>query len=307
MQSMFVARSSATQYHESRYDEPRYLERTKRNHYWLGGIEGQMRLRDLRVGVAGLGGMGSNIAEILVRLGVGHIKISDPDIIERSNINRQVIATEKTLGEKKAIASARELRTIADDFELVVYDRGILEENAEEFVSDLDVIVDEIDVFPFRPHVFLHRAARKRNLPLYSGYIIGLGTHVYKFQGSAFTFEDFMLNNDGQIDAPSGEFLMNRLFSPLPSYLSLEADVRKFEKTLEDRSVPIFGATTFMSQALLTIRLITDVLKLDKSLQGPATPLMPEFLILDPFELRFERADIRQFAVQKFIGQEKAR
>jgi molybdopterin/thiamine biosynthesis adenylyltransferase len=58
-----------------------YLERTKRNLFWTGGTEGQLRLRKLKIAVAGLGGMGSNIAEILVRLGVGHLKISDPDTI----------------------------------------------------------------------------------------------------------------------------------------------------------------------------------------------------------------------------------
>ena len=62
----------------AQFDEQAYLERTKRNHFWLGGIEGQQKLKDLRVGIAGLGGMGSNLAEIMLRLGVGHIKIADP-------------------------------------------------------------------------------------------------------------------------------------------------------------------------------------------------------------------------------------
>ena len=63
---MFSLTDRATKSYSCNYDEKFYLERTKRNHYWLGGVEGQMKLKDLKVGIAGLGGMGSNLAEIMV-------------------------------------------------------------------------------------------------------------------------------------------------------------------------------------------------------------------------------------------------
>jgi molybdopterin/thiamine biosynthesis adenylyltransferase len=291
---MFSQTRLAAKTYSAQFDQARYLERTKRNHYWLGGVDAQNKLRDLRVGVAGLGGMGSNLAEILVRLGVGHIKITDPDTIEHSNLNRQVIANRNTIGMKKAEASALELRNIAEDFELVVYDDGLTKENAEEFVSDLDVIVDEIDVFPFRAHVWLHQAARKRNLALYSGFIIGLGTHVYKFQGSDYTFEDFMLHNEAEMDNPSASFLIDRLFNPPPTYMTDKAKLKDFTKTIEDKSVPIFGTSTYASQSLLAIRLITDVLGLDEKWGAPKTPTMPKFMKLDPFDLSLQVCDIRE-------------
>ena len=92
-----------------------YLERTKRNQFWLGGPEGQNAVRELRIAIAGLGGMGSNIAEALARMGVGELRIADPDHIDVSNINRQVIANPRTVGKSKAKASADELLTIAED------------------------------------------------------------------------------------------------------------------------------------------------------------------------------------------------
>src|SRR5690606_4297746 len=132
----------ASAIYEAKFEESKYLDRTRRNHYWIGGERGQMKIRDLRIGIAGLGGMGSNLAEILVRLGAGHIKIADPDTIENSNLNRQVIANQKTIGAKKARAAADELRAIAEDFELIVYEDGLTKENADEFVADLDVVID---------------------------------------------------------------------------------------------------------------------------------------------------------------------
>lgn len=282
---MFSKTLKADRLFKANFNEEKYLERTKRNHFWLGGIEGQTKLKNLRVGIAGLGGMGSNLAEIMVRLGVGHIKIADPDTIEYSNINRQVIANQQSVGQKKAKASYTELRNIADDFELIVYENGITEDNAAEFVSDLDVVIDEIDVYPLQAHVWLHQAARKLNLPLYSGFIIGLGTHIYKFQGSEYTFEDFMQNNQQQIEKPTAEFLLNRFVQPAPSYLQKENFYNAFLTTIKEQSVPIFGATTYMSQSLIAIRIIADILKLNEKIGGSPTPLMPEFISLDPLEM----------------------
>lgn len=279
-----------------------YLERTRRNRYWVGSEEAQMKIRNLRVGVAGLGGMGSNIAEILVRLGVGHIKIADPDTIEASNLNRQVIANQGTIGMKKAMASAKELRGITEDVELVVYDDGITEKNAKEFVSDLDVVIDEIDVSPLRPHVWLHREARKLGLPLYSGYIIGLGTHVYKFQGNEYTFEDFMQNRDDMYDKPTLEFIIDRFFWPRPSYASSDAAVEKMLESARQSSFPIFGASTYGSQSCLVIRMISDLLGLDQSLGVPKTPIMPRFLKLDALDYTFRICDLREQDGKKKIA-----
>lgn len=284
----FKNTGKASSTYSAKLDQESYLERTKRNHYWLGGPEGQMKLQKLKVGVAGLGGMGSNIAEILVRLGVGGIKIADPDIIERSNINRQVIANSSTIGKKKAQASAAELRNIAEDYELVVYDDGITEDNVAEFVSDLDVVVDEIDVFPLQKHSLLHKEARKYDLPLYSGYIIGMGTHIYKFHGEAYTFDDFMLHDHDKIKNPDSTFIMDRYVNPVPSYLEDFSQKKRFQDTIDDQTVAIFGASTYMAQSFLAVRLIVDYLKLEAQWGAPKTPVMPDFLKVDPLSLSLQ-------------------
>ncbi len=283
----------ASQVLPAHFDRTQYLERTRRNRYWLGSEEAQMRLQNLRVGIAGLGGMGSNIAEILVRLGVGHIKIADPDTIEASNLNRQVIANQSTLGTKKALASARELQGITRDCEIVVYDDGITEQNAAEFVEELDILVDEIDVSPLRPHVWLHQAARKHHLPIYSGYIIGMGTHIYKFQGEEFTFEDFMQNREDMYDRPTLEFLLDRFYRPAPSYVNTPQSTAELLESARASSFPIFGASTYGSQSCLVIRMIADYFGLPQKLGVPETPVMPKFIKLDTLDYTLTVCDIR--------------
>jgi molybdopterin/thiamine biosynthesis adenylyltransferase len=277
-----------------KFDIDSYLERTKRNHHWLGGVEGQMALQNLRVGVAGLGGMGSNVAEMLVRLGVGHLKIADPDTIEFSNINRQVIANQKTVHQLKAEASANELRTVAEDFELVTYTDGITSDNAAEFVSDLDIVVDEIDVYPLAVHVELHRAARKLNLPIYSGYIIGMGSHIYKFHGDDYTIEDFLQHDQQNIESPTPEFLVDRYVNPPPSYMRSLPEKQKFISSMKSGGVPIFGASTYAAQSMVVIRLISDYLNLDQKMKTQKTPVMPKFIKIDPLDLKTEICELKK-------------
>ncbi|MGE0763536.1 MAG: ThiF family adenylyltransferase [Bdellovibrionales bacterium] len=294
----FTTTKLAAKTFTAEFDKATYLERTRRNRYWLGSEEGQMRLQNLRVGIAGLGGMGSNIAEILVRLGVGHIKIADPDTIEASNINRQVIANRSTLGQKKALASAAQLREVASDYELVVYDDGITEENAKEFVSDLDVVIDEIDVSPLAPHVWLHREAQKKNLPIYSGFIIGMGTHIFKYQGTDYTFEDFMGHQEHMYKKPTLDFIYDRFFTPRPSYLESHRATKAFLDSAAQSSFPIFGASTFGSQSCLVIRMVCDVMNLTQTLGVPPTPVMPKFIKLDPLDFTFKICDVENYKVE---------
>src|SRR5689334_20906303 len=127
--------AAASAVYPAQFDAEAYAERTARNQYWIGGPKGQEQIRALSVGVAGLGGMGGNIAELLIRLGIGHVRIADPDRIEASNLNRQVIANRSSLGKAKVAAAVEELRGIAEDYELVAYYQGITKEIADEFVS----------------------------------------------------------------------------------------------------------------------------------------------------------------------------
>ena len=286
--SAFKSTQLAADHYSADFSLGNYLERTKRNHFWLGGVQGQLKLKSLRVGIAGLGGMGGGIAAALVRLGVGHLKIADPDRVELSNLNRQIVARSTNVGLSKLEEMTKELRLISQDFELVTYPQGITPDNVQEFVQDLDVVIDEIDVFPLSAHLLLHRAAQDHKLPIYSCYVVGLGVHLYKFHGDEFTFEDFLGTEKDMIHHPSGQFLLDRFGAPLPSYLRSGPRLSDFHQELSHGRVPIFGASCLLGHAMVPIRVVVDCLGLSESLKIPRTPTMPKFLVLDPLDFEFQ-------------------
>ncbi len=275
------------------YNAGSYFERTQRNHFFIGGIEGQKRIKELKIGVAGLGGMGSNIAEALIRLGVGHIRIADPDTIDLSNINRQVIANKNTVGKSKATCSEEDLRNLADDFEIITYDQGIEEKMVEEFVDGCDIIIDEIDVFPIDAHVILHREARKRNIPVYSAYVVGVGIHFYKFQGNDYTFEDFISIPEVISLEDKFDKIVDAMGSPLPNYLQGD-NLLEFKKMALNEGIPIFGPATLLGHSVVSARAILDFLGTElRGVKIKETPLMPYFTKIDlaTMETTFHKVD----------------
>src|SRR6185503_8211194 len=100
-----------------------YRQRVDRNLGWITWEE-QLSLRSKVVGIAGCGGMGAALAERLLRLGIGEIRIADCENFDVSNINRQLAARRSTIGKNKALETARTLRSITDDTKLIVYPQG---------------------------------------------------------------------------------------------------------------------------------------------------------------------------------------
>lgn len=112
----------------------------------LLGKEGIEKLRKARVAVFGIGGVGSFAAEALARGGVGHIALIDGDTVSLTNINRQLIATQKTVGREKTAVMAERIHDICPETEVVEYPVVYGAENREliDFAS-YDYIVDAID------------------------------------------------------------------------------------------------------------------------------------------------------------------
>lgn len=112
----------------------------------LLGKESMKRLRDARVAIFGIGGVGSFAAEALARGGVGHIALIDGDVVSLTNLNRQLIATQKTIGRKKTEVMAERIHEICPETDVVEYPCIYGAENKDliDFVS-YDYIVDAID------------------------------------------------------------------------------------------------------------------------------------------------------------------
>jgi molybdopterin/thiamine biosynthesis adenylyltransferase len=270
---------------EMTHPNDHYFERTKRNHYWVGGIEAQLKISELRVGIAGLGGMGSGVAIALARLGVKRFHLTDPDHVDVSNFNRQVIANIETVGQSKIDATVAQLLKIDQEICVEVFPEGLTRNTVQKFCDDCDVLVDEIDVYPLDAHEILHREAISRKLSLYSAYVIGLGIHLYHFSGDQFKFSDFISPVQENSDFASG--LMDTFLRPRPSYLS-ESGYQGYHEQVLSGAVPIFGASCLLGHSLVAMRLVFDWLnhqKVELPFNYQMTPVMPKFLVVDPITM----------------------
>ncbi|MGN1020207.1 MAG: ThiF family adenylyltransferase [Aristaeellaceae bacterium] len=112
----------------------------------LFGAEGMARLRQARVALFGVGGVGGYAAEALVRSGVGHLTLFDNDTVALTNLNRQIAALHTTLGQPKADVMARRLRDVNPEAEITVRQLFYLPENADAIdLTAFDYVIDAVD------------------------------------------------------------------------------------------------------------------------------------------------------------------
>lgn len=118
------------------------FDRTKR----LLGADAMTKLNNSHVAVFGIGGVGGHAADALVRSGIGEITIVDSDEVAESNINRQLIATTKTVGRKKVEVMKEHLLEINPEVKVHVYDCFFLPETKSQFnFYDYDYVIDAVD------------------------------------------------------------------------------------------------------------------------------------------------------------------
>ncbi len=114
------------------------------------GVEGQKKLLKSSVLCIGAGGLGSPVALYLAAAGVGKIGIVDFDVVDFSNLQRQIIHGESTLGELKAESAKKRIRDLNSDVDVSIHNERLTSENAMEIIRDYDVVVDGTDNFATR-------------------------------------------------------------------------------------------------------------------------------------------------------------
>ena len=131
----------------------------------LIGKEGLNKLKNARVAVFGLGGVGGHAVEALVRSGVGAIDLIDNDTVALSNLNRQLFATQKTIGKYKVDVAEERLKEINPEVKITKYRTFYTPETAEEFdFSKYDYIVDAIDTVVGK--LSLIEKSKEHNVPI---------------------------------------------------------------------------------------------------------------------------------------------
>ena len=143
------------------------------------GQRGQNKLSSAKVLMVGAGGLGCPVLQYLVAAGIGTIGIIDFDIVEKSNLQRQVLYGESSLGENKAIAAKTKLKDLNNEIEILAYPEKLTFQNAIDLFRQFDIIVDGTDNFETR--YLINDACILTDKPLVFGAI-------YKFQGQVSVF-----------------------------------------------------------------------------------------------------------------------
>jgi tRNA threonylcarbamoyladenosine dehydratase len=137
--------------------------------YW--GKEGQQKLADCHIAIFGLGGVGGFSAEMLARAGVGKLTLIDFDTVSKSNINRQIIALNSTVGKRKTELFEKRLKDINPDFELNVIDDFYTEDFQ---IPDCNFVIDAIDTM--RSKVALLETCYNKKIPIITS--MGAGNRI---------------------------------------------------------------------------------------------------------------------------------
>lgn len=167
-----------------------YSQAFSRNIGWVTEAE-QAKLKNSRVAIGGLGGVGGVHLLTLARLGVGKFNISDFDVFDLVNFNRQVGATMSSLDRPKLEVLTEMLRDINPDVEVRTFPQGVQPETIDAFLQDVDVYVDGLDFFVFKARRETFAACEKRQIPVVTAAPLGLGTALLVFAPGGMPFEDY--------------------------------------------------------------------------------------------------------------------
>ncbi|MCH5329945.1 MAG: tRNA threonylcarbamoyladenosine dehydratase [Alistipes sp.] len=155
-----------------------WLERTQ----LLLGSEKCEILRNARVLVVGVGGVGAYAAEMIARAGVGHMTVADADTVSESNINRQLIALHSTVGKSKTALVAERLRDINPELDITAVEKYIKDDETYKLLDSqrFDYVVDAIDTLS--PKLALILACLERKIPIVSSMGAGAKTDPTKVE-----------------------------------------------------------------------------------------------------------------------------
>ena len=146
------------------------------------GEKGQQRLLESKVLMLGAGGLGSPSALYLAAAGVGTLGIIDMDVVDASNLQRQILHNLDRIGERKVDSAKMTLTRMNPDLEVITYDTRLGADNILDIIDGYDVIVDGTDNFPTR--YLVNDAALLKNIPVVHG-------SIFRFEGQITVFDPY--------------------------------------------------------------------------------------------------------------------
>ena len=219
-------------------------------------MEGQLRLKQAKVLLIGAGGLGSPMALYLAAAGVGKIGIVDFDVVDVTNLQRQVIHSTPDVGRPKLDSAREHLKSLNPHIEIVTYETRLSSQNALELFKDYDMVADGTDNFPTR--YLVNDACVLLGKPNIYG-------SIYRFEGQASVFA-----------AEQGPCY--RCLYPEPPPPGLVPSCAE-------------GGVLGILPGLIGVIQATEVVKL---ILGKGNPLIGRLLLLDALEMKFRELKLRK-------------
>jgi molybdopterin/thiamine biosynthesis adenylyltransferase len=228
-------------------------------HILLGevGGTGQAKLREAAVLIVGAGGLGSPLTLYLAAAGVGRIGIVDDDVVELSNLQRQIAHGMTDIGTGKAESAAAAARAINPEVLINTHVTRLLADNAEKLIADYDIVCDGSDNFPTRFLVADTAVRMRRTL---------ISAAVLRFEGQLSTFKPHLGG---------------------PCYRCLYPEAPPDGLVPSCSEAGVLGAVTGVMGTLQATEVLKEILEIGTGLSG-------RLLIWDAMDMRFRTINIRR-------------
>ncbi len=167
-----------------------YQEAFSRNIGWITESE-QLILKSKRIAIAGMGGVGGSHLLTLTRLGIGNFNIADFDKFELANFNRQAGATVPHINKEKALTMDKLAHNINPELDIKRFEKGINEENLDEFLKGIDLYIDGLDFFVLDIRQKVFARCYELGIPCITAAPLGMGTALITFLPGKMSFEQY--------------------------------------------------------------------------------------------------------------------
>ena len=164
------------------------------------GEAGQAKIRNAKVLLVGVGGLGSPIATYLTGAGIGTLGLIDDDVVSITNLHRQVLYTEEEVGLPKAECAKRRLHSLNHEASIVAYPERLTRENAESLISQYDMVIDGMDNFATR--FIVSDVCEALHKPYVYGAIRGLEGQVSVLCQGKCTYRSLFPDEDATLKMP---------------------------------------------------------------------------------------------------------
>ncbi|MEX0657656.1 MAG: ThiF family adenylyltransferase [Egibacteraceae bacterium] len=247
--------------------------------------ESQMRrISATTVAVAGLGMGGSTFID-LVRLGFERFHVADPDVYERTNINRQRVATEATIGKRKDDTLIAEARAVNPAIAVEAFADGVQADNVERFLDGVDWVVDTVDVYAMDCKLLLAERAHQRGIPLVSCATLGHGAVVMVFDPADPAAPSFAQLSGITAEGGRQENLdrfVTMMMPEVPDYMLEQA-----QRAMEGKGhIPFVVTGVEVAAVLAGVQILNHMFA--TGARPPARPTAPRGVFCEPVALRLE-------------------